>query len=557
MQQNQVQQPVIFLKEGSERTGGREAQNGNIAAARAVAQTIRTTLGPEGMDKMLVDAVGDVVITNDGNTILQQMEIEHPAARMMVEIARTQDEEVGDGTTTAVVIAGELLRQADKLLEQDIHPTVIADGYRKAAFKAEEILRSIAINVHRDDMFILRRVAETAMTGKGAEAAREKLASLVVDAVSMVADQEGRTDPDHIRMEQQVGGSIEESELVEGIVIDKERLYPGMPARVEDARILLLNAPIELKKGEVETEITITSPDEMEQYLDEEERMVRATVEKILASGANVVFCQKGIDESAGIFLSRAGVLALRRVKRSDMERLSRATGASVVNRIESVEPADLGYAATVEERKTAGQQMIFVTGCENPGAVTLLVRGGTAHVVDEVSRAIDDALQVVALSIEDGQVLPGGGAPEMELALRLRDFATEETGRVQLAIESFAKALEIVPRSIAENSGLDPIDAVINLRIAHEQGQLRSGINVEENAPVDMLDAGILEPIRVKTQAISSAAEAAIMVIRVDDIVSAAPKGPEAPLPEEMGGMAPGMGPMPGGMGGLPPGLM
>ncbi|MDT8357332.1 MAG: thermosome subunit alpha [Methanomicrobiaceae archaeon] len=557
MQQNQEQQPVIFLKEGSERTEGREAQNGNIAAAKAVAQAIRTTLGPEGMDKMLVDAMGDVVITNDGSTILREMEIEHPAARMMVEIATTQDEMVGDGTTTAVVIAGELLRQAEELLEQDIHPTVIAHGYRKAAQKAGEILGDIAINVHRDDAFILRRVAETAMTGKGAEAAREKLATLVVDAVSMVADDDGYLDQDYLKIEQKVGGSIEESELVEGIVIDKERLHPGMPARVEDARILLLNAPIEFSKGEVDTEITITSPDEVQQYLDEEERMVRVSVEKILASGANVVFCQKGIDETAEMFLSRAGVIALRRVKRSDMERLSRATGASVVNRLESVLPSDLGYAATVEERKTAGQQMIYVTGCDNPKVATLLVRGGTKQVVDEVSRAIDDALQVVGLSMEDGQVLPGGGAPEMELSLRLREFATGESGRVQLAIESFSKALEIVPRSIAENSGLDPIDAVINLRIAHEQSRLRHGINVEGNAPVDMLDAGVLEPIRVKSQAISSAVEAAIMVIRVDDIISAAPKGPGDLSPEEMGGMAPGMGGMPGGMGGLPPGLM
>jgi thermosome len=557
MQQNQDQQPVIFLKEGSERTEGREAQNGNIAAAKAVAHTIRTTLGPEGMDKMLVDNMGDVVITNDGNTILQEMGIEHPAARMMVEIARTQDEEVGDGTTTAVVIAGELLRQAEELLEQDIHPTVIAHGYRKAALKAEEILRSIAINVHKDDVFILRRVAETAMTGKGAEGAREKLASMVVDAVSMVADHEGRIDPDHIKIEQQVGGFIEESELVEGIVIDRERLHPGMPSRVEDAQILLLNAPLEFKKGEVDTEITITSPDEVQRYLDEEERMVRAYVDKILASGSNVVFCQKGIDDIAEIFLSRAGVLALRRVKRSDMERLARATGASVVNRIESVEPSDLGYAATVEERKTAGQQMVFVTGCENPKAVTLLIRGGTAHVVEEISRAIDDALQVVSLSIKDGQVLAGGGAPEMELSLRLREYAAGESGRVQLAIESFAKALETVPRSIAENSGLDPIDAVINLRIAHEQGRLRDGINVLEDTPVDMLEAGILEPIRVKTQAISSAAETATMIIRIDDIISAAPRGPGDLSPDEMGGTAPGMEPMPGGMGGLPPGFM
>ncbi len=544
-------QPIFILKEGSQRTRGRDAQSSNIAAAKAVAGAVRTTLGPKGMDKMLVDTIGDVVITNDGVTILKEMDIEHPAAKMMVEVAKTQDDEVGDGTTTAVVVAGELLKRAEDLLEQDVHPTVIAHGYRLAADKAQELLKEIAIDVRADDIEMLTKIADTAMTGKGAEAAKEKLCELVVRAVTMVAEEDGTIDMDFIKVEKKVGGTINDSEIIEGVVIDKERVHPGMPKLVENAKILLLNAAVEYKKTEVDAEISITSPDQLQMFLDEEERMIRGIVDKVINSGANVLVCQKGIDDIAQHYLAKSGVLAVRRVKKSDMTKLSRATGASVVSSIDAIEASELGAAGRVEEKKVSGEEMIFVTDCINPKAVTLIVRGGTEHVVDELDRALEDALRVVAVAVEDKKFVAGGGAPEIELSLRLREYAATVGGRAQLAIEAFAAALEIIPRTLAENAGLDPIDMLVELRSEHEAGRKTAGLDVFAAKATDMLAAGVIEPMRVKTQAISSAAEAAVMILRIDDVIASSGKG-SGPSPEEMAAMG-GMG----GMGGMPPGMM
>ncbi|MDD3933817.1 MAG: thermosome subunit alpha [Methanoculleus sp.] len=542
-------QPILILKEGSQRTRGRDAQSGNIAAAKAVASAVRTTLGPKGMDKMLVDTIGDVVITNDGVTILKEMDIEHPAAKMMVEIAKTQDDEVGDGTTTAVVIAGELLKRAEDLLDQDVHPTVIAHGYRMAADKAQLILDEIAVDVRPDDMVMLKKLADTAMTGKGAEAAKEKLTELVVKAITMVADADGTVDTEFVKVEKKVGGSIEDSEIVEGMIIDKERVHPAMPRVVKDAKILLLNAAVEFKKTEVDAEISITSPDQLQMFLDEEERMIKGIVDKIIASGANVLFCQKGIDDIAQHYLAKAGIFAVRRVKKSDMEKLARATGGSVVSSIDAIAPEELGKAGNVEEKKVSGEEMIFVTECDNPKAVSIIIRGGTEHVVAELDRAIEDALRVVSVAVEDRKFVAGGGAPEIELSLRLREYAATIGGRAQLAIEAFATALEIIPRTLAENAGLDPIDMLVALRAAHEKGGANGkymGLDVFNAVSGDMLKAGVIEPLRVKTQAVSSAAEAAVMILRIDDVIaaskSAAPAG--GPGMDEMGGM--------GGMGGM-----
>ncbi|MDD1713393.1 MAG: TCP-1/cpn60 chaperonin family protein [Methanoregulaceae archaeon] len=541
-------QPIFILKEGSSRTRGRDAQGMNITAAKAVANAVRTTLGPKGMDKMLVDTIGDVVITNDGVTILKEMDIEHPAAKMMVEVAKTQDDEVGDGTTTAVVIAGELLKRAEDLLEQDVHPTVIASGYRMAAEKAQEILKEIAISIKKDDKVMLKKIAETAMTGKGAEASKEKLCDLVVRAVTMVADEDGTVDKDYIKVEKKVGGTIDDSEIIEGVLIDKERVHPGMPKKITKAKILLLNAAVEFKKTEVDAEINITSPDQLQAFLDEEERMIKNIVDKIVASGANVLFCQKGIDDIAQHYLSKAGIMAARRVKKSDMEKLARATGGAMVSSIDAISKEELGYAGLVEERKVSGEEMIFVMDCKNPKSVSLIIKGGTEHVVDELERAIEDALRVTSVVLEDKKFVAGGGAPETELSLRLREYAATVGGRAQLAIEAFAGALEIIPRTLAENAGLDPIDMLVEIRAAHEKGKKTVGLDVFEGKAVDMLKQGVVEPLRVKTQAIASAAEAAIMILRIDDVIASSKSAaPEGMPPGGMGGMGGGMGGMPG----------
>ncbi len=535
--------PVLILKEGSQRTAGREAQRSNIMAAKAVAGAVRTTLGPKGMDKMLVDTLGDVVITNDGVTILKEMDIEHPAAKMMVEIAKTQDTEVGDGTTTAVVLAGELLKQAEGLLDQEIHPTVIAAGYRAAADKSMEILKSIAVNVSDKDEELLKKIAITAMTGKGSGSARDELANLAVQAVKSVVDEDGSVDIDNITVEKKVGGGITDSQIVRGVVIDKERLHPNMPKKVTDAKIALLNAAIEIEKTEVDAKIEITSPDQLQAFLDQEETMLKDMVDKIVATGANVVFCQKGIDDLAQHFLAKAGIYTVRRVKKSDMEKLARATGGRIVTSIHDLSEKDLGKSCIVEERKIGDEKMTFVEECENPKSVSIILRGGTEHVVDELNRAMEDALRVVGVVVEDKMLVPGGGAPEVELALRLREYAATVGGREQLAIEAFADSMEVIPKTLAENAGLDQIDTLVALRSQHEKTVKSAGLDMDTGEPVDMLSLGVVEPLRVKTQAINSAAEAAVMILRIDDVI-ASKAGPGG------AGGAPGGAPG-GGMGG------
>ncbi len=544
-------QPIFILREGSERTRGRDAQNSNIMAAKAVAAAVRTTLGPKGMDKMLVDSLGDIVITNDGVTILKEMDIEHPAAKMVVEVSKTQDDEVGDGTTTAAVLTGELLKMAEDLLDKDVHPTIIASGYRLAAIKADELLQSIATDATPDDEDALLNIANTAMTGKGIEGARDKLAKLCVDSVRSVAektDGEMTVDIENIKVEKKVGGSVEDSELISGMIIDKERVHPNMPKKVENAKILLLSTAVELKSTEVDAEIQITSPDQLQSFLDQEEKMLKDMVTKITDSGADVLFCQKGIDDMAQHFLAKAGVMAVRRCKKSDLDKLAKATGAKNITNLDEIEASDIGSADLVEEKKIGGGNMIFVTGCENPMAVSLILRGGTEHVVDGLERALEDALRVVGVTIEDGKLVSGGGSPEVELSLRLHEYANTLTGREQLAVNAFADALEIIPRTLAENAGLDPIDKLVEMTSQHKDGKIHAGLNVFTGDIVDMWEAGIVEPLRVKTQAISSAAESAVMILRIDDVIAS--RG-EPMMPPGGGGMPPGMEGM-GGMEGM-----
>ena len=540
-------QPILILRENASRYIGRDAQRMNITAARAIAEAVRTTLGPRGMDKMLVDNLGDVIITNDGVTILQEMDVEHPAANMMVEIAKAQENEVGDGTTTAVMLAGELLKKAEEMLDQDVHPTVIAAGYRKAAEKAGKILDDMATKVSKDDDKILRRIAITSMSSKGSEMKGEKLADLCVQAVKQITEEENGklvADIDNIKVEKKSGGSSADSELIKGLIIDKEVVHPGMPHRVEKAKIALLACALEVKETETDAEIRITDPQQLKAFLQEEERMLREMVDQIKKTGANVVICQKGIDDLAQHFLAKAGIMATRRVKESDMEKLVRATGAKEVTNLKDLTADDLGSAALVEERKVAGDEMIFIEGCKDPKAVSLLVRGGTAHVVDEVERAVHDSISVVSAAIEDGKIVAGGGAPETEVAKQLREYAETVGGREALAVKAFADALEIVPRTLAENAGLDPIDILVQLRAEHgKPGGKDMGLDVFSGKVTNTMKLGIVEPLRVKTQAIKSASEAAEMILRIDDVIAASKL--------ERGGGGEGM---PEGMGGMPP---
>ena len=538
-------QQILILSDRTQRTMGRDAQRSNIMAARVIAESVKTTLGPRGMDKMLVDSMGDIVVTNDGVTILKEMDVEHPAAKMMVEIAKTQEDEVGDGTTTSVVIGGELLKKAEDLLDQDIHPTVVAQGYRMAADKAIEILEKIAKKVSPDDKALLKKVAITAMTGKGAEKSKDYLADLVVKAVLAVAEKEGdkiTIDTDHIKVEKKAGGGIDDTELIHGVLIDKERVHSAMPKRVEKARIALVNSAIEVKETEIDAEIRITDPTQLKAFISEEEKMLKDMVRKIQEVGANVLFTQKGIDDLAQHYLAKAGVFAARRIKKSDMEKLARATGANIVTNLEDLTKKDLGYAGIVEEVKIGDDEMIYVKECKDPKSISILIRGGTEHIVDEIERAIEDCLGVVPAAMRDGKVVAGGGAPEIEVAKQLRTYAKSVGGREQLAIEAFADAMEVIPRALAENAGLDPIDTLVDLRAKHEKNGTTYGIDVFEGKPIDMLKKGVIEPLRVKTQAIKSASEVAVMILRIDDVIAATKlsKGEGGP------GMPPG-----GGMGG------
>ena len=539
--------PIVVLPQNVKRYVGRDAQRMNILAGRIIAETVRTTLGPKGMDKMLVDELGDIVVTNDGVTILKEMSVEHPAAKMLIEVAKTQEKEVGDGTTTAVVIAGELLRKAEELLDQNIHPSVIINGYEMARNKAVEELKSIAKEVKADDTEMLKKIAMTSITGKGAEKAREQLAEIVVEAVRTVVDEEtGKVDKDLIKVEKKEGAPIEETTLIRGVVVDKERVNPQMPKKVENAKIALLNCPIEVKETETDAEIRITDPTKLMEFIEQEEKMIKDMVEKIASTGANVVFCQKGIDDLAQHYLAKAGILAVRRVKKSDIEKLSKATGANIITNIKDLTADDLGEAGLVSGEKVAGDAMIFVKECKHPKAVTILVRGTTEHVVDEVARAIDDAIGVVACTIEDGKIVAGGGAAEVELAMRLRDYADTVSGREQLAVRGFADALEVIPRTLAENAGLDAIEMLVNLRAKHAtDGSSTYGLNVFTGEVEDMAENGVVEPLRVKTQAIQSATESAEMLLRIDDVIAA------EKLSGGAGGDAGDMGGM-GGMGGM-----
>ncbi len=543
-------QPILVLPEGTLRTLGRNAQHANIAAAKAVADAVRTTLGPKGMDKMLVDSMGDVVITNDGVTILEEMEIEHPAAKMMVEVAKTQEEEVGDGTTTAAVLAGELLKKAEVLLDQNVHSTVITKGFRLAKEKALELMNSISKEIKPDDNSTLKKIAITAMTGKSAERASEHLADIAVQAVKMVMDENNgkiEVDTDNIQIEKKHGGSIEDTELIKGIIIDKEVVHPGMPKHLKDAKIALVDSALEVKETETDAEIRITSPEQMQAFIEQEEKMLKDMVEKVAASGANILLCQKGIDDIAQHYLAKKGIMAARRVKKSDMEKLARATKGRIVTSLRDISKDDLGFAALVEEKKIAGEQMIFVRECKDPKAVSILIRGGTEHVIEEVKRAMDDAVGGVASSLEVGKVVAGGGAPEAAVAKGLREFSQKYSGREQLAIQAFAEALEVIPRSLAENAGLDPIDMLVALRVAHDSGKTTAGVDVFSGKVIDMWEAGVIEPIKIKTQAIKSAAEAAEMILRIDDIISASKLSHGGPAG---GGMPGGM--PPGGMEGM-----
>lgn len=538
-------QPIFILKEGSKRTHGSDAQHNNIMAAKAVAEAVRTTLGPKGMDKMLVDSMGDVVITNDGATILKEMDIEHPGAKMIVEVAKTQDAEVGDGTTTAAVLAGEFLTKAEDLLESGVHPTVIASGYRLAADQATKIIDTITISAAPEDTETLQKIAATAITGKGAEAQKDHLSKLAVKAVKSVAErsEDGKitVDIEDIKVEKRPGGSIKDSEIIDGVIVDKERVHPAMPEVVEDAKVLLLSVPIELKKTETKAEIKITTPDQMQLFLDQEEAMLKEIVDKVINTGANVVFCQKGIDDLAQYYLTKAGIFGMRRVKKSDMDKLSRATGARIITNLDEIEESDLGYAGLVEEKDVTGSRMTFVTGCKDSKATSILLRGGTEHVVEGIERALEDALRVVGVALEDQKIVVGGGSPEIELSLRLKEYAATLKGREQLAVMKFAESLEVIPSTLAENAGLDPIDMLVEMRSQHEKGNKRAGLNVYTGKIEDMFEDNVVEPLRIKTQAINAATEAAIMVLRIDDVIaSSSPAklgGPGAggEIPEDM----------------------
>ncbi len=540
--------PVLILKEGTKRDKGKGAQSNNIAAAKAIANAVKTTLGPRGMDKMLVDSLGDVVITNDGATILKEIDIEHPAAKMVVEISKTQDEECGDGTTTAVVIAGELLKKAEELTESNVHATIVAKGYRLAADEAIKILSKMSINASPSDGKLLRDIAKTAMTGKSI-GSTEHLAEIAVKAVMSITEKSEKkfsVDIDNIKIEKKHGGSVSDTTMVKGIIVDKDRAHPRMPTQIKNAKIALVNAALEVKKTEVSAEIRIKDAAQLQKFLDEEERMIKSMVESVKNSGANVLFCQKGIDDLAQHYLAKEGIYAVTRVKESDIKKLAKATSAKIVNSLNELTRKELGESKFVEERKVADEEMTFVTECKNPKAVSILIRGGTEHVVDEVERSLHDALKVVAVTIEDGKIVAGGGATEIELAIHLRRYASTIGGREQLAIEAFSEAMEVIPRALAENAGLDGIDTLIDLKKTHggKKKNINYGIDVFTGKVSDMVKLKILEPLRVKTQAIESATEVATMILRIDDVIAAKHMEPPSLPPGGAGG----------GMGGMPP---
>jgi thermosome len=536
------QQPTFNLPDNVQRMIGKDAQRNNIMAARMVADAVKTTLGPKGMDKMLVNSIGDITVTNDGVTILDEMEIEHPAAKMMVEIAKTQEDEVGDGTTTAVMLAGKLLENAEKLLDNKIHPTVITKGYRLAAEKSQEILKEISVSITPEQEDVLKHIAMTAMTGKGAEAVKDKFAEIIVTSVKQIAENQ-KVDLTNIKIEKNKGSGLEDTELISGIVIDKERVSVDMPARVSEAKIALIDSALEIKGPETDARISISSPDQLQNFVDQEEKILKEMTEKIRNSGATVVFCQKGIDDIAQYYLAKAGVYACRRVAKSDMEKLARATNGKIISNLNELSPEQLGKAQEVDEVKKGDDVFTYVKGCENPKAITIMIHGGTEHVLDEMERAIKDGLGDVASALKTGKIVAGAGAVETELSRRLREFSKTLGGREQLAVEEFASSLEFIPVTLAENAGLDPIDTLTELKAAHETDK-SAGINIFTGKVEDVLRAGIIEPLKIKSQAINSASEVAMMILRIDDVLSSG-KGGATPPPPGMGGMPPGMGGM------------
>jgi len=548
--------PVVLLKDGASQTKGRDAQRNNISAAKIIAEIVHTSLGPRGMDKMLVDSLGDVTITNDGATILKEIDVQHPAAKMLVEISKSTDNEVGDGTTSVVVLAGALLEQAESLLEQEVHPTIIVDGYRKAAKKAKQFIKSIAQQVTPNDKPILLKIAKTALQTKMVRKESDQLSDLVVKSVLAVAQKEGdnfTVDIDDIKVEKKAGGSIPDSSIIQGIVLDKEVVHSGMPKKVTSAKIALINAALEISKTETDAKINISNPQQMKSFLDEENKMLKNMVDKVIGSGATVAFCQKGVDDMAQHYLAKAGLLVVRRVKESDLTKLAKATGGRIVTNLDDLFEKDLGTSEIVEERKIEEDRWVFVEGCKHPKSVTLLLRAGSQRVVDEVERSVHDAIMVVRDIMELPSIVAGGGAPETFAATKIRNWAKSLEGREQLAAEKFADALESIPLSLSENAGMDPIDTLTTLRSRQLRGHKSTGIDVMKGKVADMKSSDIIEPLLVKNQIISSAAEAACMILRIDDVIATAKSA--GPPPGAEGGMPPGMGGM-GGMGGMPPGM-
>ena len=553
--------PVVLLKEGGTETKGREAQKNNIAAAKIIAEIVHSSLGPRGMDKMLVDSLGDVTITNDGATILKEIDVQHPAAKMLVEISKTTDNEVGDGTTSAVILAGALLSQAESLIDSDVHPTIIVDGYRKAARKAKECLEEIAETITANDKTILNKIAKTSMQTKLVRKDSDQLADIIVKSVLAVVERDGESfqvDIDNIKVEKKAGGSIKDSTIIQGIVLDKEIVHGGMPRSISGAKIALINTALEISKTETDAKINISNPQQLKAFLDEEHKMLKTMVDKVIGSGANVVLCQKGLDDMAQHYLAKAGIIAVRRIKESDLTKLAAATGARIVTNLDDLFEKDLGAAEIVEERKIEDDKWVFVEGCKNPKSVTLLLRAGSQRVVDEVERSVHDALMVVKDVILKPQIVAGGGAPETYAATKIRGWAKSLEGREQLAAEKFADALEEIPITLAENTGMDPIDTLTLLRSKQQKGEKWTGIDVMKGKVSNMKSSDIIEPLAVKLQIISAAAEAACMILRIDDVIATqksagGPPGGEGGMPPGMGGMPPGMGGMPPGMGGMP----
>jgi len=550
--------PVVLLKEGGTETKGRDAQKNNIAACKIVSEIVHTSLGPRGMDKMLVDSLGDVTITNDGATILKEIDVQHPAAKMLVEISKTTDNEVGDGTTSAVVLAGSLLEHAESLIDQDVHPTIIVDGYRKSAKKVKQFLESIADTISANDRNILTKIAKTSMQTKLVRKDSDQLAEITVKAVLAVSEKDTdryNVDIDDIKVEKKAGGSMKDSTIIQGIVLDKEIVHGGMPKKITDAKIALINTALEVSKTETDAKINISNPQQLKSFLDEENRMLKTMVDKVIGSGANVVLCQKGLDDMAQHYLAKAGIIAVRRIKESDLTKLAKATGARIVTNLDDLFEKDLGSAELVEERKIEEDKWVFVEGCKHPKSVTLLLRAGSQRVVDEVERSVHDALMVVKDVIEKPQIVAGGGAPETFAATKLRSWAKSLEGREQLAAEKFADALESIPLTLAENAGMDPIDTLTLLRSKQQKGEKWTGIDVMKGKIANMKSSDIIEPLAVKLQIVSASAEAACMILRIDDVIATQksgggpPGGGEGGMPPGMGGMPPGMG----GMGGMP----